>query len=52
MTVVSFLPPAREEMIAAAQYYQDQSSGLGEEFLAEVERTVAAARFSPAAPLG
>jgi plasmid stabilization system protein ParE len=51
MTAVVFLPPAQEEMIAAAQYYQGQSIGLGAEFLDEVERTVAAIASHPnAAP--
>lgn len=36
-------------MIAAAQYYQNQSVGLGAEFLAEVERTVAAIVVHPKA---
>ncbi len=47
MTAVVFLPPAQEEMIAAAQYYQEQSIGLGAEFLAEVERTIAAIASHP-----
>ncbi|CUS38062.1 hypothetical protein [Candidatus Nitrospira nitrificans] len=34
-------------MIAAAQYYQQQSAGLGSEFLTEVERTVAAVLVHP-----
>lgn len=37
MTAAIFLPPAEEGMIAAAQYYQQQSAGLGSEFLDEVE---------------
>ncbi|MDF0674871.1 MAG: type II toxin-antitoxin system RelE/ParE family toxin [Nitrospira sp.] len=49
MTVAIFLPPAEEEMIAAAQYYQCQSAGLGSEFLSEVERTVAAILVHPEA---
>jgi hypothetical protein len=35
MTVIVFLPPAQEEVTAAAQYYQTQSTGLETEFLAE-----------------
>ena len=37
MTAIAFLSPAQEEMTAAARYYQTQSTGLGTEFLAEVE---------------
>ncbi|MGZ9151241.1 MAG: type II toxin-antitoxin system RelE/ParE family toxin [Nitrospira sp.] len=48
MTAI-FLLPAEEEMIAAAQYYQQQSAGLGSEFLSEVERTVAAILAYPEA---
>jgi toxin ParE1/3/4 len=51
MTMARFLLPAEEEMIAAAQYYEHQSIGLGTEFLTEVERTVAAISAHPnAAP--
>jgi len=49
MTAIVFLPPAQEEMTAAAQYYQTQSTGLGTEFLAEVERTIAAIVSHPKA---
>jgi plasmid stabilization system protein ParE len=49
MTAIVFLPPAEEEMTAAAQYYQTQSMGLGEEFLFEVERTIAAIASHPKA---
>jgi len=49
MTTVVFLSPAQEEMIAAAQYYQHQSIGLGAELLAEVERTIAAIAVHPKA---
>lgn len=52
MTVVVFLPPAQEEMTEAARFYETESTGLGAEFLAEVERTVGAITFHPkAAPL-
>ncbi|TKB67812.1 MAG: type II toxin-antitoxin system RelE/ParE family toxin [Nitrospira sp.] len=52
MMTAIFLPSAEEEMIAAAQYYQQQSAGLGSEFLIEVERTVAAVLTYPeAAPM-
>ena len=49
MTAIVFLPPAQEEMMAAARYYQAQSTGLGTEFLAEVERTIAAIVSHPKA---
>jgi plasmid stabilization system protein ParE len=49
MTAIVFLPPAQEEMTAAARYYQAQSTGLGTEFLAEVERTIAAIVSHPKA---
>jgi plasmid stabilization system protein ParE len=49
MTTAIFLPPAEDELIAAAQYYQQQSAGLGSEFLSEVERTVAAILAYPEA---
>jgi len=49
MTAAVFLPPAEEEMIAAAQYYENQSTGLGAEFLIEVARTVAAIATHPKA---
>jgi plasmid stabilization system protein ParE len=52
MTAVIFLPPAQEEMTEAARFYETQSKGLGTEFLAEVERTVAAITSHPkAAPI-
>jgi plasmid stabilization system protein ParE len=34
-----FLPAAREELNSAASYLEDQVVGLGNEFLADVERT-------------
>ncbi|NGZ10863.1 MAG: type II toxin-antitoxin system RelE/ParE family toxin [Nitrospira sp. LK70] len=49
MIAAIFLPPAEDEMIAAAQYYEQQSVGLGSEFLNEVERTVAAILVHPEA---
>ena len=35
-----FLVPAEEEMHQAARFYEDRSSGLGRNFLDEVERTM------------
>ena len=40
MTSVVFLSPAEKEMLEASEYYERQASGLGIEFLAEVQRTV------------
>jgi toxin ParE1/3/4 len=35
---VEFLPPAGEEFVFAAKYYEAEESGLGEAFIEEVER--------------
>lgn len=52
MIPVAFLPPAEEEMAAAARYYEVRSSGLGAEFLDEVQRSAKALSANPlAAPL-
>jgi len=34
---IRFLSPAEAELAAAAQYYEEQVPGLGEEFLDEIE---------------
>lgn len=47
MISVAFLPPAEEEMVAAAQYYEARSHGLGADFLDEVERNVEAISSHP-----
>ncbi|MDE3118086.1 MAG: type II toxin-antitoxin system RelE/ParE family toxin [Nitrospirota bacterium] len=47
MISVAFLPPAEEEMVAAAQYYEARSHGLGADFLDEVERNVEAISLHP-----
>ena len=44
---IDFLPEADEEMIEAARYYQSLSSGLGDDYLAEVERAVHSIAMSP-----
>jgi len=44
---VSFLPAARREMREAAFYYRDKASGLGNDFISEVERAVDAVAESP-----
>ncbi|MDP3090168.1 MAG: type II toxin-antitoxin system RelE/ParE family toxin [Nitrospira sp.] len=52
MERVSYHRLARRELNEAAQYYESESSGLGEAFLDEVERcTHGAANFPEAAPL-
>jgi toxin ParE1/3/4 len=47
---VEFHPAADAEMRAAATYYQDRVLGLGDEFLAEIERVCA--RLSEQQSLG
>lgn len=47
MMPVDFLPEADQEMIEAARYYQSLSSGLGDEYLAEVEHAVHSIASSP-----
>jgi len=47
MIPVAFLPPAEEEMVAAARFYEARSHGLGAEFLDEVERSVEAISSHP-----
>lgn len=39
--VLSFHPAARDEVVETAAYYDGQAPGLGEEFIAEIEQTVA-----------
>ena len=47
MKPVVFLPDAEHEMIEAAVYYESQSSGLGSDYLSEVERAIQAIAKSP-----
>ena len=47
MKPVVFLPDAEQEMLQAAVYYESQSSGLGRDYLSEVERSVQAVKESP-----
>ncbi|MEK6657819.1 MAG: type II toxin-antitoxin system RelE/ParE family toxin [Nitrospirota bacterium] len=47
MKPVIFLPEAEEEMLEAARYYESQASGLGIDYLSEVERAVASISESP-----
>lgn len=43
-----YLPSAREELNAAAAFYESRVPGLGREFLDDVERAVASVRARPA----
>ena len=47
MKSIIFIPEAREEMNEAARYYESQASGLGIDYLLEVERAVASITASP-----
>lgn len=47
MRPVIFLPEAEQEMIEAAFYYQSQTSGLGVDFLSEVEHALKIIMESP-----
>ena len=47
MKQVKFLPDAEEEMYEAVKYYQSQTSGLGVDYLSEVERAIASIAQSP-----
>ena len=44
---VEFLGPAREELVEATAYYNNESEGLGYRFAAEVRRTVSRIRRHP-----
>jgi len=47
MKRVVFLPEAEQEMLEAVEYYEFYAAGLGEDYLREVERAVAAIIESP-----
>ena len=47
MKHVKFLPDAEEEMYEAAKYYQSQTSGLGSDYLSEVEKAITSIVKSP-----
>lgn len=47
MIPVDFLPEADQEMLEAARYYQSLSPGLGDDYIAEVERAVHSIASSP-----
>lgn len=47
MKHVKFLPDAEEEMFEAVKYYQSRTSGLGSDYLSEVERAIASIAKSP-----
>ena len=40
MKKIAFHPAARAELLEAAEHYEEQASGLGEQFIDEVERAV------------
>ena len=42
-----FLPPAEEEMVEASRFYEAGSSGLGLEFLDDVQRVIDTLRERP-----
>lgn len=44
---VSFLEPARDEFLGAADFYEDQAAGLGADFAAEVEHANATIAQTP-----
>ena len=48
MKTITFLLEAEEEMNASAQYYNQQSSGLGLEFLEEIEKSIQIVEKDPA----
>lgn len=41
------LPEAREELLAAVEYYNSASAGLGEEFISDIENAVSRIRSFP-----
>jgi plasmid stabilization system protein ParE len=47
MKHVKVLPDAEEEMYETAKYYQAQASGLGVDYLSEVERAIGSITQSP-----
>ena len=47
MMPVIFLPEAEQEMLESAIYYQSKASGLGIDYLSEVERAVKSIAESP-----
>lgn len=42
-----FLPPAEEEMVGALEFYEAASSGLGRDFLSDVQRSIDLLREQP-----
>ncbi len=47
MTSVEFHPEAERELFEAARYYEQQTPGLGEQFLAEIEKVLAVLMAHP-----
>lgn len=47
MTKVVFLPEAESEMFEAAKFYESQATGLGVDYISEVEHAINAIAESP-----
>jgi len=47
VTSVEFHPEAETELFEVARYYEEQAPGLGEEFLAEIERVFTVLKAHP-----
>ena len=47
MKPIIFLPEAEQEMLEAAFYYQSKASGLGIDYLSEIDRAVEAIEETP-----
>ena len=47
MKTIVFLPQAEQEMLEAARYYESQATGLGVDYLSEIERAIVAVGESP-----
>lgn len=47
MTAVEFLPQAREELLAAVEYYESITPDLGADFLIDIENAVQRIRAFP-----
>ncbi len=44
---IRFLEPARDEFLAAVDFYEQQAAGLGDEFTAEVEQGLTTVEQTP-----
>lgn len=47
MSPYAFLPPAQEELVQAAEFYESRAAGLGEDFLMETERVIELVTATP-----